>query len=708
MGDMTTTQSALKGFRSVLLSGAASLALAACTTTTTPYGTPKPTYGVPLTPPPSTVYQPTALQDSAAITEVRATPEGGFEIIGTPAHLTGAQDAGAGAGRGTITINLNSVPVADAVQQVLGDILRENYVIETPLSGEVTLQTSRPVTRDGALRLLESVLASRGAQLADGGGFYRVVGAGQASNVPGGGAGSKIISPRYVSAEALKQIFVSRSDSSLSAEVDPVRNLLILRGNPSAIAEAEKLVAVFDVNWMRGMSFSAVPVGFSSPSQIVSDLETVLGAGAGGPLSGVVRFVPLDRLNMVVLVSPQPDYISEGKAWIERLDKSGGQGGQKLYVIPIQNRPATEVAQIITDALAGETGGNASYGLRPGDDAVFSSTGESGMGAVTGASLGGSLGRGSPNAPAARIIADDANNSIVAFATPEQFGVLENAISRLDAMANQVFLEATIAEVTLTDSLSYGLTWFFQSGEFTAGFSNADNGAVAQTFPGFSVLFSGQDGRAALSAVAGLTDVKILSAPSLMVLDNRTATLQVGDQVPIVTQSSVSVTNPDAPIVNSVSLRDTGIILNVTPRVNDSGLVILEIDQEVSDVVATQSSGIDSPTIQQRRITTSVSVRDGQSVALGGLMRERLSDTKTKIPLLGDVPLLGKLFTTKTTESRRTELLVMITPRVVRSTDASLVVTDNLVRRMKSIEDAFVLRTSLSAPVPVPVEDTAS
>jgi general secretion pathway protein D len=123
--------------------------------------------------------------------------------------------------------------------------------------------------------------------------------------------------------------------------------------------------------------------------------------------------------------------------------------------------------------------------------------------------------------------------------------------------------------------------------------------------------------------------------------------------------------------------------------------------------VATQSSGIDSPTIQQRRITTSVSVRDGQSIALGGLMRERLSDTKTKIPLLGDVPLLGKLFTTTTTEARRTELLVMITPRVVRSTDASLVVTDDLVRRMKSIEDAFVLRTSLEAPV-VSAEDTAS
>jgi general secretion pathway protein D len=177
--------------------------------------------------------------------------------------------------------------------------------------------------------------------------------------------------------------------------------------------------------------------------------------------------------------------------------------------------------------------------------------------------------------------------------------------------------------------------------------------------------------------------------------------------VPVVTQSSVSVTDPDAPIVNSVSLRDTGIILSVTPRVNDSGLVILEIDQEVSDVVATHSSGIDSPTIQQRRISTSVSVRDGQSVALGGLMRERLSDTETKIPLLGDVPFLGKLFSTTTTESTRTELLVMITPRVIRSTDASLTVTDDLVRRMKSIEDTFVRRTAAETPAAI-IEDVAS
>lgn len=706
---MKTSQPVKKGMRGLLLCGAASMALAACTTTTTTTTTPpsRPTYTLPLTPPPAVTFteaQPAEETETAPA----ATDDGSFDLVGNPSQLTGQLGEGDGRERGTITINLNAVAVEDAVQQVLGEILRENYVIETPLSGDVSLQTSRPVTREGAIRLLESVLASRGAELVDGGGFYRIVGAGQSANAAGNGANMKIVAPRYVSAESLKEIFAGRSDQTLTAEVDPIRNILILRGNSAAIAEAEKLVAVFDVNWMRGMSFAAVPITYSSPTQVVSDLETVLGAGSGGPLAGVVRFVPLDRLNTVIVVSPQADYIAEGKAWISRLDRAGGEGGQKLYVIPIQNRPATEVAAIITDALSGGGAGIDSYGLRPGDEPVFASTGEDGDGAVTGGSLGApALGGRRGDAPEARIIADDANNSIVALATPEQFGVLENAISRLDAMANQVFLEATIAEVSLTDSLAYGLTWFFQSGEFATTFSDADNGAIASQFPGFSVLFAGTDGRAALSAVAGITDVKILSAPSLMVLDNRTATLQVGDQVPIVTQSSVSVTDPDAPIVNSVSLRDTGIILNVTPRVNDSGLVILEIDQEVSDVAATSSSGIDSPTIRQRRITTSVAVRDGQSVALGGLMRERLSDTKTKIPLLGDVPFLGKLFSTTSTESQRTELLVMITPRVVRTTDASLTVTDDLVKRMKSIQDTFVRPVAAAEPAAAS-EDTAS
>jgi general secretion pathway protein D len=284
-----------------------------------------------------------------------------------------------------------------------------------------------------------------------------------------------------------------------------------------------------------------------------------------------------------------------------------------------------------------------------------------------------------------RIQADDGNNSLLILSTPEEFQLLQQVVSVLDVAPNQVMLEATIAEVTLNDDLAYGINWFLESGEFNLTFSGDKTGSVAPTFPGFSVLFSGEDGRAALSAVASMTDVKVLSSPSLMVLDNRTATLQVGDQVPIVTQTSASTIDANAPIVNQVEMRDTGVILKVTPRVNEGGRVSLEIEQEVSDVTQTKTSGIDSPTIQQRKIKTSVAVDNGSTIALGGLIRDRVTDGATKIPLLGDIPMVGELFRTNTKRNERTELVVLITPRVVGSASDAEIVTRELREKMRGV-----------------------
>ncbi|WP_300392672.1 type II secretion system secretin GspD [Henriciella sp.] len=605
---------------------------------------------------------------------------------------------------GDITLNLVNVNAANAVQQVLGQILEVNYVIEANLTGSVTIQTARPVNEATVVRLLSSALSSQGATLIAEEGFYRVVSTGRAAaSVNDANGNVRVIPLSFVSAESMAKMFSGMSNSGVTVETDADRNLLILRGDARSLSGMVDMVNMFDVNWMNGMSFSATPVQYTSASQIVDDLDKIFSTEAGGALAGVVRFVPIERLNVVLTVSPQPEYLNDAKAWIDRLDRSGGQASQRFYVIPIQNRAATEVANILRDTLAGDVSvgqaADASLDLRPGEVPMYEATEGEGAEALSSAPASSK-----PSINQIRLFADDSNNALVVLATPEQFGLIEGAVSRLDMTPNQVVLEATIAEVTLGDDLSYGLTWFFQSGEFDLSFSDVSSGAVAQQFPGFSVLFSGEDGRAALSAVAGVTDVKILSAPSLMVLDNRTATLQVGDQVPIVTQSAVSVTDPDAPIVNSVSLRDTGIILNVTPRVNDGGLVILDIDQEVSDVVATQSSGIDSPTIQQRRISTSVAVNDGESIALGGLIRERISDTKTKFPLLGDIPVLGAAFSTTNQSTTRTELLVLITPKVIRSRSDAILVTDDLRSRMKSIEDTFFQR----APVtPAPIEPAA-
>ncbi len=254
-------------------------------------------------------------------------------------------------------------------------------------------------------------------------------------------------------------------------------------------------------------------------------------------------------------------------------------------------------------------------------------------------------------------------------------------------MPLQVLIEATIAEVTLNDELRYGVQWFIRDLEgVDLTLSQVAEGALAQAFPGFSAIFSsGADPRVVLNALASVTDVNVISSPQLMVLDNQTALIQVGDQVPIAIQQAVSVGDPDAPIVNSIEFRDTGVILTVTPRVNASGLVTMEIQQEVSDVAATTTSGIDSPTIQQRRIESTIAVQSGATVVLGGLIRDRQQVTKTGVPLLQNIPFIGALFRDTASVGGRTEILVLITPRVVRTHQEARDVTEELKRRFRAL-----------------------
>ncbi|HEX5516909.1 MAG TPA: type II secretion system protein GspD, partial [Pseudolabrys sp.] len=197
--------------------------------------------------------------------------------------------------------------------------------------------------------------------------------------------------------------------------------------------------------------------------------------------------------------------------------------------------------------------------------------------------------------------------------------------------------------------------------------------------------FSSANAQVVLNALSQITDVKVISSPQLMVLNNETARLQVGDQVPIATQEVQSVANSDAPIVNSIEYRDTGVILNVSPRVNSGGLVVLDIVQEVSDVVPTTTSDLNSPTIQQRRVKSTVAVQSGESVALGGLIRDSNSKGVTGLPVLSEIPVLGNLFKTTDNTQRRTELLILLTPRVVANRKDAREITEELRSRVRAL-----------------------
>lgn len=451
-------------------------------------------------------------------------------------------------------------------------------------------------------------------------------------------------------------------------------------------------LSIFDVDWMKGMSFALLPVETSSPQAIADELDIIF-ATADGPLKNVVRFVPNNRLKSILVITSRSRYLKEAAQWISRLDRAAGRTEPRLYVYNVQNRTASELAQILQMAFtrSGHDRSSVERTVAPKLNPVQLENDED----------------NANSAPAAepvslapqtdlelneevRIVADDPNNAVLMIATPSQYGRMREVLEEIDSLPNQVMLEATIAEITLNDELAFGMRWYFGDAQNRGTFTDVATGSVVSSFPGFSYFFSGvPDVKVVLNALSSLTKVNVLSSPTLMVLDNRTATLQVGDQVPVVTQRANGVTSADAPIVNTIEMKDTGVILTVTPRVNDSGRVTLEVKQEVSDVIETTSSGIDSPTIRQRKVTTTVAVNDGETLALGGLIQESSSMAKTKMPLLADIPLLGTAFRSKTSAAERTELVIFIRPKVTRNMGEARRVTREFREQMSIRRPAF-------------------
>ncbi|MEM1102801.1 MAG: secretin N-terminal domain-containing protein [Pseudomonadota bacterium] len=336
-----------------------------------------------------------------------------------------------------------------------------------------------------------------------------------------------------------------------------------------------------------------------------------------------------------------------------------------MEVYRVQNRPVAEIAAVVQELGSARASANAPI---PGDVVPGLSVARGSTSPIDGAtSVGGGAGPPGPYgdqaSEALRVLSDSGRNALILIGSPALVARALAVTEELDAAASQILLEATIAEVDLTDQFEFGLRWFFEQNDVAASFPGGPVGFAN----GLSVVLSATEVQASLNALRTLTNIRVLSSPTLLVMDNRTAFLQIGDQVPVVTQSAVVPVDPGAPIVNSVSFRDTGVILAITPRINDHGVVLLDIDQQVSNVIPTTTSSINSPTIQQRQLRTTVSVNDGNSLILGGLIEENETESTSEVPILGQVPVFGELFKTRSRTSGRSELLIVITPRVIRS-----------------------------------------
>lgn len=574
------------------------------------------------------------------------------------------------------SLNLVNVPIKDAAKSVLGDTLGVNYVIDPKVDGSMTIQTSAPVSQDALIDIFETALAVNGVSLIGRANAYEILPLSDALattpivSVPsvspqGPGIRVQVVELQFIAAEEMNNILepISREGSILA--VDTKRNLMMLAGSGQDLHAMREAISVFDVDWMRGMSVALHPLQTSQPVAIANELDEIFG-NTNDAKGRMVRFIPNERLNAILVITSKQRFLSKAANWIEKLDKQARNNEEQLFVYQIQNRPAQEMSEILSAVLSQQNATIEPAQIAPQlTEAEVSNDG--------GVSLAGSNSEGAA-VQVSSVVADIENNALLISTTAREYERIERILKQLDVLPTQVLLEAVIAEVTLNDELNLGMRWFIESGKMDFGFTEVASAVFGAALPGFSWGYATNNVQVTLNALASITDVNVISSPTIMARNNQKAVLQVGDEVPIVTQQSVDTSN-DGTIVNSVEMRDTGIILTVTPRVNRSGRVMLDIEQEVSSVVRTTSSGIDSPTIRQRKITTQVTVHDGEALALGGLIQEENSLTRNQVPLLGNIPILGNAFKDKSDKIIRTELIIFIRPRVVRSVQEARSVT---------------------------------
>lgn len=651
---------------------------------------------------------------------------GSGSFIGSQPARTGTEDE-----PGDINLRFEGSDIKEFAETVLGDLLGVNYVIDPAVTGTVTIQTRIPITRDQLLPLFEEILGVNGAALVRSNNLYSVVSRASlrdSSLATSGGADvpgyrTQVIPLRFVAAEEMQRILASVVADPTTLRIDSARNLIIASGNAAQIAAIQETIDVFDVDWLRGMSIGLFPLDNVDPKTLEAELTEVLGAATGQAdtslLGGLVRLVPLERLTSLLVVSTTAAALREVEIWIRRLDQPGESAGQRLYVYPVQNAKASELADILGGIFQSRAAARGSS--RPARD-VETEVGRArlapglaptqirprGMDSLRPSSVpASSLGAtATPNdiSPVSEglelsgnstieIIADDVRNALVILAAPQDYRMVEAAIRKLDVVPLQVLIEASILEVALRDDLSYGVEWFLRrsidDGD-KEGFAALDLGdaGIGALAPGFSytVIDNAARVRLALNLLANESEVNVLSSPSLMVLDNQTATINVGDEIPVPARQSISNLDPVSPTVNEITFRQTGVTLSVTPRVNNSGLVTMDIRQQVATAAPTTSSNIDAPTIQNREIESVVAINSGDTIVLGGLMQDQQSSGESGLPGLRRIPGLGKLFGRTDNAKARTELLVLITPRVVRNRDDARLITDEFRKSLPQLQ----------------------
>lgn len=633
------------------------------------------------------------------------------------------EQAGTDDGKDGLTLNFENAPVTTVAKTILGDILGVGYVIDPRAQGTVSLSSGRPIAKKDILLVLESALHANNLNLVRDSAGYKIVPASDGAvgstdradqGGPEPGFGTTVIPLRYVSGETLMKLLEGFAIKPGALRTDPTGNLLFVQGSASERQTAIETVRDFDVDWMRGQSVGLYPIHNSSPEPIVAELEKIMDSGETGLNRNLVKLQSMARDNAVMVVASKPALLHTAAMWISRLDSRSLSGaGVKVY--RVRYGDAKQLAQLLNNMFVGApslgdvesntiapsagekplstldrlSAGPLNQVIAPGisvapPPAVTQAPNPFGaLTSIQTASAPG--GPGGPGAgsllPNVRITPDTVNNTILIYADAQNYRTIQNALDQLDRPRLQVAIDVTIAEVTLNDQLNYGVQ-FFLSKHFGAIINSSSGSQISETLPGFNVLVgSPATPHIIINALHSLTDVKILSNPSLVVVDNEPAMLQVGDRVPVST-GAATVLNANNTLVNTIDYVNTGIILHVTPRVTSNESVLLNIDQEISNTPQTANVNL-TPTISQRKVKSNISVPNGQTVLLAGLVSDTQSHQRSGIPILDQLPYVGAAFSSTEKSLERTELIIFIRPQIIHDGVDAAMVAEELRSKMR-------------------------
>jgi general secretion pathway protein D len=616
-----------------------------------------------------------------------------------------------------VVFNFDNADLYEVIR-VIGEILRINYIIDPRVKGVVNIHTSGPISSEDAFPIFQSILRLNGATAVKKDDVYEIIPFSDgkktssffsATREPGKPPSEEkytiqIVSVKYIPvAEVSKMIKPFLSDGADIIE-HPPNNILIIGDLASNVKKSLDIIELFDIDIFTDLRVRIYPILNSDVNEVAKEMEKIFSSFEVSTKSGRgvgITFTPITRINSLLVISSIPSIFEKVERWLKELDRIPTEGSKfSVFVYYVQNAKAKDLAEVLKPAFTAGKDKKGEFKEKtveqpPGQRSVRPSpTPPTPQAAPT--EEGGAVPVGEIN-----IVVDETNNALVIRAFPRDYRSILETIKKLDIYPKQVLIEVFLAEITLDDANKFGIEWarFISSNPPKAQElilnSPPPTDPFGQTLAAgtnlrYSIVELGGRVAAAINAAASDNRLKVVSSPHILASNNKEAKIQVGSSQPILTNTystGITTTTGTGVVEGTIEYKDIGIILVVTPRISDGGLVSMEISVENSTVATTSLGTLPSiPVFNKRTAKTVLSVMEGQSIVIGGLIQDTKNETKSGIPLLSKIPILGALFGYQTYSMGRTELILMMTPHVIADLDQSNAVTREFRQKVEGIK----------------------